>query len=261
MKQWNGKVALVTGASSGIGEAVAQRLAKEGLKVVVCARRKERIDALVARIGAAGGDASGFEVDLRDESQILGMFDEIRERWGGLDVLVNNAGLGKKMSLCGGAGGRGGSPEGEASSAAWRQMLEVNVLALAICTREAVRDMRARGDEGHVIHVSSMSAHRVPEGSGMYSATKHAVKALTEALRRELRELGSKIRVTAISPGFVQTEFAEVFHGDPEAVAQTYAQFEVLQPDDIADWLVHILSAPQHVQVHDILLRPTAQPS
>lgn len=249
MKRWHGKVALVTGASSGIGRAVAERLAAEGMKVALCARRLDRLDSLAAQISARGGDVQVHQVDLRDESAILRMFQGIRSAWGGVDVLINNAGLGKKSPLTTG------------STEAWRQMLDVNVLALAICTREAIGDMRGRGDDGHVIHISSMSAHRVPQGSGMYSASKHAVRSLTEGLRMELRELGSNVRVSAISPGFVETEFAEVFHGDAEAAAETYNRFPVLQAEDIAAWVTHVLSAPAHVQVHDILVRPTAQQS
>jgi NADP-dependent 3-hydroxy acid dehydrogenase YdfG len=140
-------------------------------------------------------------------------------------------------------------------------MLEVNVLALCVCTREAVKDMRARGDAGHVIHVSSMAAHRVPAGSGVYSATKYAVRSLTEGLRQELRALESGIRVTAISPGFVETEFAERYHDSREAAAKTYGRFKVLEDGDVAEAIAWALAAPAHMQVHDVLIRPTDQPS
>src|SRR5690606_13402210 len=143
--------------------------------------------------------------DLRDERAIDALFSAVRERFGGVDVLVNNAGLGRA------------APPTSGATEHWREMLELNVLAPCICTREAIRDMRARGADGHVIHVSSMAAHRVPAGSGVYSATKFAVRSLTEGLRQELRELKSGIRVTAISPGFVETEFAERYHGSADA--------------------------------------------
>src|SRR6185503_9378283 len=189
MEAWRGKTALVTGASSGIGRATAAALAAAGMRVAVCARRKGPLEEIA-------GEVLPLEVDLRDEPQILRMFAAIRERWGGVDVLVNNAGLGHHAPLFDG------------DTAAWRETLELNVIALSVCTREAIGDMRRRGDDGYVIHVSSMAAHRVPRQSGMYSASKYAVRALTEALRQELREAKSKIRVTAISPGFVETEFA-----------------------------------------------------
>jgi NADP-dependent 3-hydroxy acid dehydrogenase YdfG len=187
--------------------------------------------------------------DLRDETEIAQLFEAIREQWGGVDVLVNSAGISRKSLLV----------DGDAAD--WREMWQVNVLALSICTREAVRDMRRRGDNGHVIHIGSMSGHRVGqgEGSGMYAATKHAVVALTEKLRRELRSLQSDIRVTAISPGFVETEMAERFHGSEEAARELYSQYEVLQPEDIAAAVLYALSSPPHVQVHDILVRPTNQ--
>ncbi|HHH27729.1 MAG TPA: SDR family NAD(P)-dependent oxidoreductase [Polyangiaceae bacterium] len=246
MTAWAGKVALVTGASSGIGRATAKRLAEVGMKVVVCARRKEALDELV---GSVDGDIAAYAVDLRDEQQIRDLFATTKERFGGVDVLVNNAGLGHDAPLMSG------------ETAHWREMLEVNVLALCVCTREAVQDMQARGVAGHVIHVSSMAAHRVPRGSGVYSATKFAVRSLTEGLRQELRAANSPIRVTAISPGYVETEFAARYHKSEEAAKKTYSRFPVLQSEDIAEAVVYVLSQPAHVQVHDVLMRPTDQPT
>jgi NADP-dependent 3-hydroxy acid dehydrogenase YdfG len=245
------KVAMVTGASSGIGEAIAEALVEEGVHLVLLARREDRLVTLAERLVARA--PKGIRVltqrcDLRDEAQILAAFAAARERFGGVDILVNNAGLGRDAPLCSGA------------TDDWREMLEVNVLGLCICTREAVSDMRRRGDRGHVVRVSSMAAHRVPPGSGVYSATKFAVRSLTEGLRQELRAAGSAIRVSAVSPGFVETEFAEVFHRDPAAGPRTYGQFPVLQPRDVAAAVLHVLKAPPHVQVHDLLLRPTWQP-
>lgn len=242
---WKDSVALVTGASSGIGRAIAERLAAGGLRVAALARRQDRLDELAS---AYPERVLPLAADLRSEEEVLAAFERIREHWGGVDVLVNNAGLGRK------------SPLATGSTEDWREMLEVNVLALLICTREALKDMR-RADRGHVIHVSSMSAHRVPPGSGVYSATKYAVRSLTEGLRQELRESRSKIRVSAISPGFVETEFAGVYNRDPAACAETYGKFRVLDSSDIADALVYLLGAPPHVQVHDLLIRPTDQPS
>ena len=121
--------------------------------------------------------------------------------------------------------------------------------------------MQARGVAGHVIHVSSMAAHRVPRGSGVYSATKYAVRSLTEGLRQELRAAKSPIRVTAVSPGYVETEFAAAYHKSEETAAKTYSRFPVLQSEDIAEAVVYVLSQPAHVQVHDVLMRPTQQPT
>lgn len=246
-RAWTGRVALVTGASSGIGEAVATTLVNMGMRVVLSARRKDRLQALAERIG---GDTMVVPADLRDDENILSLFSRIRDRWGGVDVLVNNAGLGRVAPLSSG------------DTESWREMLEVNVLALAICTREALRDLQARDDDGQIIHISSMSAHRVPTGTGgMYSASKHAVKAMTEALRRELRARDSRTRVTAVSPGFVETEFAETMLGDADAARRVYARFPCLQPEDVANSVQYILEQPEHVQIHDILLRPAQQDS
>jgi len=215
------------------------------MKVVAVARRTERLEALAK-------EQPGIyprSVDLRDIDAIVRLFEKVRGDFGGVDVLINNAGLGRKTPLMSG------------STEAWREMLEVNVLALTVCTREAISHMRQRGDQGYVIHISSMASHRTPQGSGMYSATKYAVRSLTEGLRQELREAHSHIRVTAISPGFVETEFAEVYSGDPDVARATYSRYPVLQSDDIADMGVYALSAPPHMQLHDMLVRPTQQPS
>ena len=120
--------------------------------------------------------------------------------------------------------------------------------------------MLARKSDGHIVHVSSMAAHRVPPGSGVYSATKFAVRSLTESLRQELRALGSSIRITSVSPGFVETEFAEVYSGSEEEARAVYSQYPMLQASDIAESVWYAISQPAHVQVHDILMRPTQQP-
>jgi 17beta-estradiol 17-dehydrogenase / 3beta-hydroxysteroid 3-dehydrogenase len=244
MKRWKGKVALVTGASSGIGRATSIRLADEGMVVVAAARRADRLTSLAREHDGI----HAVPMDLRDTDAIVALFEQIRETHGGVDVLVNNAGLGMHAPLMSG------------DTEHWREMLEVNVLALTVCTREAIQDMQRTG-QGHIIHISSMAGHRTPSGSGMYSATKFAVRALTEGLRQELRAADSQVRVTSISPGFVETEFAEVYTGDPAAAAATYSRFVVLQPEDIADMVAYALAAPPHMQLHDMLVRPTQQPT
>ena len=249
MIRWKERVALVTGASAGIGAATVERLVSEGMRVVACARRLERLQEICDRIDGAAERTLPFAVDLRSETAIGGLFDAVRERWGGVDVLINNAGLGHEAPLL------------SADTALWREMFEVNVLALCVCTREAVSDMRRRGDDGHVIHVSSMAAHRVPGGSGVYSATKYAVRSLTEALRLELREAGSDIRVSALSPGFVETEFAAHYHKSEAKAKDVYSRFKTLEAADMADAIAYVLSTPKHVQIHDLLVRPTHQPN
>ena len=242
-------VALVTGASSGIGEAVARRLAKLGYRVCLTARRSNRLEALSQEL-SHDTDVLVKPADMRDEHAIQKVFEGITKTWGRIDVLINSAGLGRR------------SPLVDGDAAGWREMFDVNVIGLSIATQKAIQLMRTTGDNGHIIHISSMSGHRVPSGTGgMYSATKYAVTALTEALRRELRQLESNIRVCAISPGFVETEFAEVMSGSREQASATYSRFKCLTADDVADSVAWVLSTPEHMQVHDILMRPTAQES
>lgn len=248
-------VALITGATSGIGAALAQHLATTH-RLALCGRRADRLAALAERLTAAGATVLARPIDLGQESEILALFQAIAAEWGGVDVLINNAGLGHQASLRSG------------STAEWQEMLSVNVMALCICTREAIAQMEAKADRelqappGQIIHISSLSGHRVPGPvSTFYAATKAAVRSLTEGLRQELRAAGSQIRVTAVSPGYVETEFAEKFYGDAAQAAEVYGRYPCLQPEDIAAAVAYILAQPPHVQVQDILLRPTLQPT
>lgn len=250
LEAWRDHVALVTGASSGIGRAVTLDLLRAGMRVAACARRVDRVRELAGELdGEAGQRLLPLAVDLRRTPDVEAMFADVRSRWGGVDVLINNAGLGYRSPLLDGDTER------------WREMFEVNVLALCVCTREAVQDMRARGVAGHVIHIASMAGHRVPPMGGVYSATKHAVLALTEGLRQELRAAESDIRVTAVSPGFVETGFAAVYHSDEAMAAETYGRFPCLQPEDVSRAVCYVLAQPPHVQLHDVLMRPTRQPT
>ena len=179
------------------------------------------------------------------------MFDKIKKDFGGVDVCINNAGLAHNAPLLTG------------STEHWRHMLEVNVLGLCVCSREAFKSMKDRGvDDGHIFLLGSMSGHRVMNSPPfhMYAATKSAVRAITEGLRYELNNLKSHIRVTAISPGIAETEFCYRMFEDEKAAKEKYSRFENLQSDDIVDSLIYALSAPARCQVHDILIRPTEQP-
>ena len=243
-----GKGVVVTGASSGIGAETARVLAAAGAGLVLAARRADRLEALAAELRAGGTTVAVVPTDLRREDDILRLFAETRTALGGVDVLVNNAGLGRR------------APLSSAPTEAWREMLEVNVLGLCIATREAIQDMDARGVAGHVVHVSSMAGHRIPGvDGGVYAATKFAVRALTEALRQELRARESPIRVTEVSPGHVFTEFADVFSGRTGAQAEIGRRMKILEPRDVAEAILWVVTRPPHVEVHDVLLRPREQ--
>ena len=249
MSELAGRSVVVTGASSGIGGATASRLGRAGARVTIAARRAERLEALAGELRAAGVDVLVQRTDMRSEDDVVRMVAAAAARFGGVDVLVNNAGLGRHAPLAAGA------------TELWREMLEVNVLGLAIATREAVRDMDRRGVAGHVVHVSSMAGHRIPGAdSGMYGATKFAVRGLTEGLRQELRAKRSPIRVSCVSPGYVDTEFSDVFRATaPASAAPAAPRPQGLSADDVADAIWWIVTRPPHVQVHDVLVRPTEQ--
>ena len=243
-----GKSAVVTGASSGIGAATARALAAAGAAVTLGARRVDRLESLATELRGTGAAVAVQPTDMRREDDVCRLVAVARERFGGVDVLVNNAGLGRT------------APLSSAPTEPWREMLEVNVLGLCIATREAIQDMERRGVAGHVVHVSSMAGHRIPgPDAGVYAATKFAVRALTEGLRQELRARKSPIRVTAISPGYVESEFAGIFSGRPGADAELAARLRTLEPRDVAEAVLWVVTRPAHVQVHDVLLRPTEQ--
>ena len=237
---------VVTGASSGIGAAIVRRLAAEGARITMGARRVERLDALARELDPSGARTAVARTDMRVEADVVRLVATARERFGGVDALVNNAGLGRKAPIVSGA------------TELWREMLEVNVLGLLVATREAIRDMDARRVAGHVVHVSSMAGHRVPGAdSAVYAGTKFAVRAITEGLRQELRARKSGIRVSCVSPGYVDTEFASVFAGP--GGTPSVPDVKTLEADDVARTVLWILTQPPHVQVHDVLMRPTDQ--
>ncbi|XP_022317772.2 dehydrogenase/reductase SDR family member 11-like isoform X2 [Crassostrea virginica] len=252
MERWVGRVALVTGASVGIGAAITRALVRQGMKVVGCARNVQQIEDLKKELKSEKGQLIPIKCDITNEEEILSMFGRIQSELGGVDVCINNAGLAHCAPLLSG------------STADWKNMLDVNVLGLCICTREAFQQMRKnKVDDGHIFLINSMSGHRViPSANGhFYSATKYAVSGLLEGIRNELQELKSHIRVTAISPGMARTEFEIRNMKSREEGERIYAEYKCLEATDLADAVIYALSAPPHVQIHDILLRPTEQTS
>ncbi|MFL6057918.1 MAG: SDR family oxidoreductase [Rubrobacteraceae bacterium] len=237
-----GRTAVVTGASSGIGEATARLLASEGCNVVLAARRKERLNALAAELGDG---TLAAPTDVTDPGACAALVARTVERFGSLDILVNNAGLGLYGSI----------PEGDPDD--WRKMFDVNVLGVLYLTRAAVRHMLARGT-GDVVFVSSLAGRRVPAPDGtVYAATKHAITAVAEGLRLDVHEKG--IRVINVEPGLVRTEFPRSSYPDSE---EYYAQkgFAPLDPEDIAAAVLYAVSQPARVSVNEVAVRPTKQP-
>ncbi|XP_071791030.1 dehydrogenase/reductase SDR family member 11-like [Asterias amurensis] len=253
MKRWAGRVALVTGASSGIGKAVAHDLVKQGMKVIGCARNAKAIedDSILLKEASATGLLHPIKCDLSQEKDILAMFDVIWKKFGGVDVCINNAGLSHAASLLDG------------DTQKWKHMTDVNIIAVAICTRESIRQMAQKGaDDGQIININSISGHKVTASrdSHFHTATKFAMSAMTEGVRQELREIGSMIRIASISPGIVETEFASRMYPDnPAKPTALYKLIQCIQPENISSTIRYILELPQHVQVHDIQIRPTEQ--
>jgi clavulanate-9-aldehyde reducatase len=243
----DGKVAVVTGASSGIGEATALALAREGASLVLGARREDRLAALAERIASDGGHAVPRAVDLADEDGARAFIQSARDELGGLDILVNNAGV---MLL---------GPVADADTAEWRRMIEVNLLGLLWCTHAALPHL-AEGGGGDIVNVSSVAGRRASAGAAVYNMTKFGVHAFSEALRQEA--LHSKVRVTVVAPGFVETELQG--HNTNPLVQQSMERSreqigEVLKAEDIANAIAYAVTRPAHVCVNELLVRPTNQ--
>ena len=246
MTDLSGQVVAVTGASSGIGEAVALACARAGAAVGLAARRTERIEALARRIEGDGGQALAVTADVGEEAEAQAFITATHERFGRLDVLVNNAGV---MLL----GAIEGAPTEE-----WRRMIHVNVMGVLYCTHAALPLMRAQGG-GDIIQVSSVGGRVVGRYSGVYSATKYAVGAISEALRQE--QLDSGIRVTLIEPGRVETELrTHVREEVLTAIGGAFANVVPLTPEQVSDAILYAVSQPRNVSISEILLRPSGSP-
>jgi NADP-dependent 3-hydroxy acid dehydrogenase YdfG len=237
------KVILITGASSGIGEATARRLAADGHRVVLGARRTDRLKALVEELTAAGGAAECQELDVTDLDSVRAFAAGAQERHGRIDVLVNNAGV---MPL---------SPLDALRIDDWNQMIDVNLRGTLHGMASVLPVMRAQR-HGHVVNVASTSAYRVDPTAAVYCATKYAVRALSEGLRQESTEL----RVTVVSPGFTRSELTDR-GGDPQTQAAVRAASEQLAipASAVADAIGYAIAQPENVDVSEVIVRPTAQ--
>jgi clavulanate-9-aldehyde reducatase len=247
MGELDGRVALVTGASSGIGEATAMHLAAEGASVALVARRHDRLVKLANRIESEGGQALPIEADLSDHGKVEALVGQVAGQFDGLHILINNAGV---MLL---------GPVDGANVEEWRRMIDINLLGLLYCTREALPVIRESGG-GHIVNVSSVAGRQANLGTAVYNMTKWGVTGFSEALRQEA--LHSNIRVTCVEPGFVDTEL-QGHNEHPMVVKATEKMREeigdLLEAEDIARAILYAVTQPDHVAVNEVLVRPTKQ--
>jgi NADP-dependent 3-hydroxy acid dehydrogenase YdfG len=245
----DGTVALVTGASSGIGAATAAALAAEGAAVALAARRKDKLEALAAGIRGQGGTALVLECDVTDEQQATEAVERTVAELGRLDTLINNAGV---MLL----GPAVGAPLSE-----WQQMVELNVLGLLYCAHAALPHLLSAAADSprqvaDMVNISSVAGRVARNGSGVYNLTKHGVGAFSESLRQEVTK--RYVRVSLVEPGATATELAG--HNRPEVLDSIRNQFgQTMQAEDIADAIIYIVTRPRHVAVNEMLIRPTEQ--
>jgi NADP-dependent 3-hydroxy acid dehydrogenase YdfG len=247
MGDLDGKVALVTGASSGIGEATARAMSAEGAKVALVARRHDRLVKLADEIEKNGGEALPIEADVSDHGAVEAFVAQTKGQFGGLHILVNNAGV---MLL---------GPVDGGDVKEWRRMIDVNLLGLLYCTREAIPIIRDSGG-GDIVNIASVAGRQANLGSAVYNMTKWGVVGFSEALRQEA--LHSNIRVTCVEPGFVDTELQG--HNEHPAVVEAIDKMreqigDLLEAEDIARAILYVVGQPEHVAINEVLVRPTKQ--
>lgn len=249
MEAIKGRVVFITGASSGIGEGCARAFAAVGGKLLLAARRIDRLVSLKNHLEKEyGSEVHIFELDVRMRGRVEKAIGSLSENWKAIDILINNAGL-----------SRGLDKLQEGSVEDWDEMIDTNVKGLLYVSREVVPGMVERG-RGHIINIGSVAGHEVYPGGNVYCASKHAVKAISKGLKIDL--LGTPVRVTSIDPGMVKTEFSIVrFHGDRGRADKVYEGLTPLSPDDIAEAALFCASRPPHVNINEIIIMPTAQAS
>uniref|UniRef100_A0A0A9W1B8 Dehydrogenase/reductase SDR family member 11 n=1 Tax=Lygus hesperus TaxID=30085 RepID=A0A0A9W1B8_LYGHE len=251
MQRWAGKLAVVTGASSGIGAAIVRDLAKNGVNVVGIARRDNNVKVLSEEMKGAKGKIYPLKADLEKEEDIVESFKWIESNLKTpVHILVNNAGL----SIL------GDTVDGKMKD--WQKMFNVNVLAVGTCIREHLKSMKQHNvNDGHIIDICSIVGHRIIDFPGfyVYTATKHAVKVITEGVRQELLKAGSHTRITTVSPGYVSTELFAQAGAYSQQSASALDVLPHLQAPDVSNAVIHALSLPQHVRVHDLTIQATSE--
>jgi serine 3-dehydrogenase len=241
------QIVLITGASSGIGAACAKTLAQTGAKLILAARRIERLERLAAQlIEGFGTEVYLLKLDVRDRQEVESTLQSLPDPWSSVDILINNAGL-----------SRGLDKLYEGSIPDWEEMLDTNVKGLLYVTRFLVPGMVQRG-RGHVVNIGSIAGHQTYPGGNVYCASKAAVRAISEGLKQDL--LGTPVRVSSVDPGLVETEFSNVrFHGDTERAKTVYQGLTPLTPDDVADVVLFCVTRPRHVNISEVLVLATDQ--
>ncbi|CAD7079052.1 unnamed protein product [Hermetia illucens] len=244
MQRWQGKFAVVTGASSGIGAVTATKLLEKGLSVIALARREERLLENQKALPENLRDRyHPKKCDVTDEEAVKSTFAWIQERFGGADVLVNNAGI---MNI-------GVGLSATENTDIVRNTIETNVMSVVYCVREAFNSMKERNVDGHIIIINSLLGHNIPvmgnHSMNIYPASKFAVTAMVETYRQEFANAGTKVKVTSISPGGVETELV------PNMAAFRKAGVALLYPEDVTNAILYALSTPPHVQVHELMIR------
>jgi 3-hydroxy acid dehydrogenase/malonic semialdehyde reductase len=249
METLAGRRVLITGASSGIGEACARAFARLGSNLLVVARRGQRLDRLASELRTRHGvEVLTAVVDVRDRSGVEAFIRGLEAPWSAIDVLVNNAGL-----------ARGLAPLQSGSIEDWEEMIDANLKGLLYVTRAVLPGMVERG-RGHVINIGSIAGHETYPGGNVYCATKHGVAALTRGMAMDL--LGTGVGVSSVDPGLVETEFSEVrFRGDRERAAGVYRGLQALSGDDIADAVIFCATRPPHANIREMIIVPSAQAS
>lgn len=245
-KKLEGKVVVITGASSGIGEATAILLAKHGAKVSLIARREDRLKLVEDKVKNNGGEALSIVGDMSKEKDIEKAISETMDHFGTIDILVNNAGI---MLL---------GPIQGANTNDWKRMVDINLMGLMYCTHKVLPTM-VKNNYGHIINISSVAGRVARSGAGVYNATKFAVGAFSESLRQEV--VGKNIRVTLIEPGAVLTELTDhITHEESKDKIKSWVEtLDALTSEDIAESILYAVSQPLRVNVNEILIRPTEQ--
>ena len=247
MTSLKNKIVLITGATSGIGLSSAKLFAKNGAKLIIAARRKDRLNELAKELKSKyKTDIISIELDVRSRKAVDSAIKKLPAKWKNIDVLLNNAGL-----------SRGLDKLHEGNIQDWEEMLDTNVKGLLYVSR-AVIPLMVKRNSGHIINIGSIAGHEVYPKGNVYCASKHAVDAITKGMRMDL--VDTNVRVTAIDPGLAETEFSIVrFHGDKQKAKAVYTGIDALTPDDIADAIVYAASRPENVVVADMILLPNKQ--